>query len=188
MCKGWITDSRPEAEWGDGKQKEGRRGVALARHFQPQEVLILWGEHHTRALGRGVTWLAVCVFKRLHCVVDWIMVPPKKSISKFPEVMTILPYNDKKSTGDVIKDLEMGRLSRWTQCNHKCPCKREAKWDSEDEFQSVAAWETLVSFRGGGRVYEPRNAGSLQKLGKSTEWFSSRSSRRKRALLKTLQW
>lgn len=55
------------------------------------------------------------------------MVPPKKSISKFPEVMTILPYNDKKSTGDVIKDLEMGRLSRWTQCNHKCPCKREAK-------------------------------------------------------------
>ena len=36
-------------------------------------------------------------------------------------------YNDKKSTGDVIKDLEMGRLSRWTQCNHKCPCKREAK-------------------------------------------------------------
>ena len=27
MCKGWITDSRPEAEWGDGKQKEGRRGV-----------------------------------------------------------------------------------------------------------------------------------------------------------------
>jgi hypothetical protein len=41
MCKGWITDSRPEAEWGDGKQKEGRRGVALARHFQPQEVLIL---------------------------------------------------------------------------------------------------------------------------------------------------
>lgn len=49
------------------------------------------------------------------------------SISKSPEAMTILPYKGKKSTGDMIKDLKMGRLSRWTQWNHKCPCKREAK-------------------------------------------------------------
>lgn len=36
-----------------------------------------------------------------------------------------------KETSDIIKDIEIGRFSRWAQCNHNGPCKR-GPGESED--------------------------------------------------------
>lgn len=52
--------------------------------------------------------------------------PPKMSIFWSPEFVTVI-FCGKGEFADVIKDLEMGRLFGWAQCDHKGPCKSEAE-------------------------------------------------------------
>lgn len=97
---------------------------------------------------------------------------PKMSMSDSPETEYI-PLHDKKDTADAIKfrilrwGADRPGSSRWAQCNRKCPYKREAKGDmtTEEECQSDAVGKRCLSFQDEGRVPEPWNEGSLQKLG-----------------------
>lgn len=58
--------------------------------------------------------------------------------------------------------MKIGRLSRWTQYNHKDPeiLKREAKEMVSERCSMGKAQPAIDGFRYG-RGHEPRNAGSL---------------------------
>lgn len=51
--------------------------------------------------------------------------PPKMFLSWLPEPVNMLPYEVKRNFADVVKDLEMARLSPWVQWKDKGPYKWE---------------------------------------------------------------
>ena len=50
MCKGWITDNKPEAEWGERRQMEVEKGCGLL-HSTPSHKMSLSSKNWSTTQG-----------------------------------------------------------------------------------------------------------------------------------------